>query len=459
MYERDCYVSHLCFSTLGLDPVVGFVYDLNVGVPGVRPADSFSAFANPMAVTAVYEMCRLDNFCPSRGCVVVRVLPSLWDEVAGNDELLCTKVEVVGTMTGLEIRAIADSAEPVRLVSLDGTVHWLLHGEKHCEDGPAEVSADGTEQKWFRHGKLHREELDGPAVITSTEQIWMKEGKRHRTDGQPAYISTCGKAEFWENGVLHRAGGSPAIIIENDRLIHREWWENGECHREGNQPANESRDPDGTVEAVEYCVRNKMHRTDGPALVYKGLGVEEWYIEGEFHRDDGPAYVRTDRPTPGSVLKKWFQHGVLHRGNDEPAVEETVPGYKVEQMWYTKGMLTKRVTKDVVKGIQFTKWYEDGVLHRTLAEPPSVTLPNGDIVFYTDMDVIGRLDENEPSVITADKTRKWYRNGTLGRVHDLPDVEYADHLEWHDGHGVLIRTYPPWHRKAIVTPSLRVLKL
>lgn len=41
---------------------------------------------------------------------------------------------------------------------------WYINGQKHRDDAPAEICADGS-QYWYQRGKLHRE--DGPAYITA----------------------------------------------------------------------------------------------------------------------------------------------------------------------------------------------------------------------------------------------------------------------------------------------------
>jgi hypothetical protein len=42
---------------------------------------------------------------------------------------------------------------------------------------------------------------------------------------------------------------------------------------------------DGTK---EWTMNDKIHRTDGPAVVYT-CGDKEWWVDDEVHRTDGPA--------------------------------------------------------------------------------------------------------------------------------------------------------------------------
>ena len=60
---------------------------------------------------------------------------------------------------------------------------------------------------------------------------------------------------------------------------------------------------------------NKLHRDDGPAVIYPN-GDQEWYRFGERHRDDGPA-IDASR-TEG--LEEWFINGKRHREGDLPAI-------------------------------------------------------------------------------------------------------------------------------------------
>jgi hypothetical protein len=57
----------------------------------------------------------------------------------------------------------------------------------------------------------------------------------------------------------------------------------------------------------------KLHRDDGPAVIYAD-GTKEWFQHGRYHRDDGPAIDEADGD------KEWWQHGRRHR-DDGPAIE------------------------------------------------------------------------------------------------------------------------------------------
>jgi len=74
---------------------------------------------------------------------------------------------------------------------------------------------------------------------------------------------------------------------------------------------------------VEYRLKGKTHREDGPAIEWNS-GEKEWYLNGQFHREGGPAIESADG------TKMWYLYGMPHR-EDGPAVE-FADGYK--QYWF-----------------------------------------------------------------------------------------------------------------------------
>jgi len=66
------------------------------------------------------------------------------------------------------------------------------------------------------------------------------------------------------------------------------------------------------VQCVNWCEKERFHRPDGPAIIWRD-GAESWWLNGKLHRPDGPAIVCYD----GS--KKWHLNGQRHRP-DGPAV-------------------------------------------------------------------------------------------------------------------------------------------
>lgn len=77
--------------------------------------------------------------------------------------------------------------------------------------------------------------------------------------------------------------------------------------------------------------QDRLHRIDGPALVYK-TGEKFWYIYGVHHRVGGPA---TERPNGDCY---WLQYGLLHR-TDGPAV--TSGNGNCESYYYKGDPITK----------------------------------------------------------------------------------------------------------------------
>ena len=42
----------------------------------------------------------------------------------------------------------------------------------------------------------------------------------------------------------------------------------------------------------EWHVNGKIHRTDGPAVIWE-TGRQEWWLNGNLHREDGPAIIHS----------------------------------------------------------------------------------------------------------------------------------------------------------------------
>jgi hypothetical protein len=82
-------------------------------------------------------------------------------------------------------------------------------------------------------------------------------------------------------------------------------------------------DKDGTKRW--YDSNGKLHRDDGPAVVYTN-GHQSWYQHGQLHREDGPAIENA------SGDKSWYQHGLFHR-DDGPAIIYA----SGRKLWYLTG--------------------------------------------------------------------------------------------------------------------------
>ena len=72
-----------------------------------------------------------------------------------------------------------------------GIQRWFRDGQRHREDGPAEIWPSDT-KIWWRNGVIHRE--DGPAEERADgTKGWFRHGELHREDGP---------AREWADGVV-----------------------------------------------------------------------------------------------------------------------------------------------------------------------------------------------------------------------------------------------------------------
>jgi hypothetical protein len=65
----------------------------------------------------------------------------------------------------------------------------------------------------------------------------------------------------------------------------------------------------------EWRQNGKLHRLDGPAVIYPN-GRQEWWMDGDLHREDGPAIIDHDDS------QMWYQYGRCHRLNGPAVVGE-----------------------------------------------------------------------------------------------------------------------------------------
>ncbi len=57
---------------------------------------------------------------------------------------------------------------------------------------------------------------------------------------------------------------------------------------------------------TRYTVEGKLHRLDGPAVIYSD-SYEAYYVEGKLHRLDGPAIIDSDG------YEAYYMNGKKHR--------------------------------------------------------------------------------------------------------------------------------------------------
>lgn len=102
--------------------------------------------------------------------------------------------------------------------------------------------------------------------------------------------------------------------------------------------------------SISYLKDGKLHREDGPALIWKNGKHFKYYINGVLHRIDGPASV-------SKHVTEYRVNGSLHR-EDGPA--------------YIKH-------KD---NILIEKWYLNDKVHRSLNDGPAILFKNKDKIIY-----------------------------------------------------------------------------
>ena len=115
-------------------------------------------------------------------------------------------------------------------------------------------------------------------------------------------------------------------------------------------------------QTTEYCVENKLHREDGPAMDFAN-GYKSWYLNGIRHRTDGPAVE------DANGTKAWFIDGKLHR-LDGPAVEQS----DGDKEWWVDGKRHRLDGPACEWNIGRKSWFVNGERHN----------PNGPAIEYTD---------------------------------------------------------------------------
>jgi len=125
--------------------------------------------------------------------------------------------------------------------------------------------------RWEKHfnmnGRLHRE--DGPAVIGPV--LGFEEDRPERPFGENDANEIYWAQKTWE---------------QNDAGFYRHV-ETGPGNGYWQEPEMEK------MMYRQYWIDGKLHRTDGPAVIYGGHnGLMEWWQHGKLHREDGPAVVQ-----------------------------------------------------------------------------------------------------------------------------------------------------------------------
>ena len=137
------------------------------------------------------------------------------------------------------------------------------------------------------------------------------------------------------NGKLHRLDG-PAVLYADGT---EEWWVNGKHHRVDG-PAVKKRNG-----FQAWYFHGVAHRDGGPAII-TATGTQEWWVDGYLHRVDGPAKIHPDG------TREWWVNEELHR-LDGPAFVRA-DGYEEywvhgKQIWAsTLSLISQSLTKEQI---------------------------------------------------------------------------------------------------------------
>ena len=141
-----------------------------------------------------------------------------------------------------------------------------------------------------------------------------------------------------------------------------------------------------------YYLLGKLHRVDGPAIIYKG-NSELFVRKGKISTKYSHKYHE---------YEIWMLGNKVHRNNDLPAITKHNKDV-YEQTWYCKDRLHRENDLPALTNDVRQVWYYRGKIHR-----------DGDL----------------PAVIYYD-TKSWYHKGKLHRENDLPAIMCDDELVWY----------------------------
>lgn len=237
---------------------------------------------------------------------------------------------------------------------------------------------------------------------------------------------------------LHRIDG-PAVVF---RWGMKEWWENGEF-----------------IKREYHNKKGELHRTSGAAIIFAD-GSKRWHQNGKLHREDGPAIECAD----GS--KYWFKDGLRHR-EDGPVIEMYLPfsdGTKHKVLeWHENGKhkFTRRFNEkdqlhcdygpaeERADGIEI--WCKNGVAHRE--NGPAIKIPEDGVQLWISN---GKVHRKGDAALIKEKEGyyAWWEDGKFvkseyrnkkGQLHreNGPAIEYCDGSQIWMQNGQRHREYGP----------------
>lgn len=166
-----------------------------------------------------------------------------------------------------------------------------------------------------------------------------------------------------------------------------------------------------------YTMLGRIHRIDGPAVEHPN-GKKVWKRHGETHRLDGPAIEHADGSVEYWVYDTRIPESIF---NQKYKITKTVTFGTGEENWrLANGKLHREDQPAVIYASGTTKWYYEGNLHRT--NGPAVERINGQQEWWQD-GLRHRLDG--PAVIVPGAFQHWYKRGNRHRL-DGPASEWSN---------------------------------
>jgi hypothetical protein len=191
---------------------------------------------------------------------------------------------------------------------------------------------------------------------------------------------------------------------------------------------------------IQIKYKNKLHKEDGPAVIYKN-GREEWYINGKRHREDGPA-------VDAQKIKIWYKKGLRHREDDLPALI-TFYSKNNLKVWYKEGLKHRKSPLPAVEyykeeKVSRTEWWNYGVLKETKDDEVVIVYENDIAKSIRTKDSYSEFEGKDVVYLSNKKGKFWFKNNKLHRdEYYLPAaIYYSDVVIWYQ-HGLKTRTHGP----------------
>ncbi len=159
-----------------------------------------------------------------------------------------------------------------------------------------------------------------------------------------------------------------------------------------------------TNRAIKYYRNGKLHRTDGPAVIYES-GKMKYYRNGKLHRTNGPAVEYKDFNNKSEELAYNLSPNVNGSENESsihtPTLVDRI-SYDQDLKLHKENIKAEKIVTDENKPaidiFETKRWCnKDGKLHR---------------------------DNDLPAIVYHTGSKLWYKNGFRHRDKDLPAVEY-----------------------------------